>query len=57
MQLGSSGEHSAPPLQKGAWERLNLPLSLLPSLVQTLDEQIEAVQEAFLCAARPTAEK
>ena len=57
MQLGSSGEHCAPPLQRGAWERLNLPLSLLPSLADTIDEQIEAVQEAFLSAARPLAEK
>ncbi len=51
MQHGSSGEHWIPPLQAKAWERLNLPVDILESIVDTVDGQITEVERAFLSAA------
>lgn len=48
MQIGSSGERHVSPLSARAWERLRLPIDVLSSLVENIDEQIEAVQEIFL---------
>ena len=31
-----------------AWERLNLPLPVLDSVLQSIDEQVAAVEAAFL---------
>lgn len=50
MQIGSSGERHVPPLNTKAWDSMGLPLEALPSIVRTVDEQIEAVQEIFLAA-------
>ncbi len=48
MELGSCGEHFVPPLNAKAWEMLDLPTSLLSSIVEQVDRQsIEAV-EMFL---------
>jgi HD-like signal output (HDOD) protein len=52
MQLGSSGERPAPPLHGSAWKRLNLPLEMISSVVDTIDEQMDAVESAFLSTAQ-----
>lgn len=48
MQHGSSGERWIPPLQNKAWERLNLPVDILESIVETVENQITEVERAFL---------
>lgn len=48
LQLGSSGERNVPPLSMRAWETLNLPTTVLPSIVAGMDAQLGAVQEVFL---------
>lgn len=48
LQLGSSGERNVPPLSMRAWETLNLPTTVLPSIVARMDAQLGAVQEVFL---------
>ena len=48
MQIGSSGERYIPPLQTKAWEYLNLATDSLESVITSIDDQIEAVQEVFL---------
>jgi HD-like signal output (HDOD) protein len=48
MQLGSSGERIAPTLNDKAWERLNIPLDVLESVMNSVDDQITAVENAFL---------
>jgi hypothetical protein len=48
MQLGCSGERFVPPLNPRAWESLALPLESLAPLVAAIDDQTEAVTEAFL---------
>jgi putative nucleotidyltransferase with HDIG domain len=48
MELGSSGEHRVAPLNRKAWDRINLPLDVLGSLMDNIDNQIEAVEDAFL---------
>jgi HD-like signal output (HDOD) protein len=48
MQLGSSGEKLVPPLQAKAWELLNVNEDILESIIHSIDDQIEAVQEVFL---------
>ncbi|MBI5383495.1 MAG: HDOD domain-containing protein [Verrucomicrobia bacterium] len=48
MQIGSSGERRAPPLKPGAWEQLQLPMDTLASLVKAIDDQLGAMEEAFL---------
>lgn len=50
MQHGSSGEKWIPPLQNKAWERLNLPVEILESIVDTVENQIADVERAFLTA-------
>jgi HD-like signal output (HDOD) protein len=48
MQIGSSGERHVPPLNLKAWATLGFSTNMLASLVNKIDEQIEAVQDAFL---------
>ena len=48
MQIGSSGERHVPPLSAKAWETLRFSPNMLASIVEKIDEQIEAVQEVFL---------
>lgn len=48
MQLGSSGERYVPPLNMRAWETLGVATSVLPGIVASIDEQLEAVQDVFL---------
>jgi HD-like signal output (HDOD) protein len=48
MQIGSSGERHVPPLNMLAWETLRLSPDVLSSVVEGIDEQIEAVQDIFL---------
>jgi HD-like signal output (HDOD) protein len=48
MQMGHSGERFVPPLNLKAWERVGLATSILESVMRSIDEQIEIVQEAFL---------
>ena len=55
MQVGSSGERLAPPLQMKAWELLNFTEDILESVISSIDDQIEAVQEVFLNSRRPRA--
>jgi HD-like signal output (HDOD) protein len=51
MQMGNSGEHYVPPMNLKAWERLSLPPDMLESVMKSIDEQIESVQEVFLNSA------
>lgn len=48
LQLGTSGEQFIPPLKMPAWERTSLEPGQLESILTTADEQIEAVEDAFL---------
>jgi HD-like signal output (HDOD) protein len=48
MRVGCSGERHAPPLNKKAWDSLNLPLESLSTIVSAIDQQIEEVVAAFL---------
>jgi putative nucleotidyltransferase with HDIG domain len=55
LQLGCSGERWIPPLQTKAWDRLNLPVEVLESVVETVDSQIVEVERAFLSQSTATA--
>ncbi len=48
MAIGSSGEQFISPLDEKAWALLGLNPDILPRLVEAVDEQILAVEEAFL---------
>ena len=48
MGIGSSGEQFIPPLDEKAWALLDLNPDILARLVESVDEQILAVEEAFL---------
>jgi hypothetical protein len=48
MGIGSSGEQFVPPLDEKAWALLDLNPDILARLVEAVDEQILAVEEAFL---------
>ena len=48
MQVGSSGERHVPPLQAKAWELLRFSPQMLNLAVESIDEQLEAVEEVFL---------
>ena len=50
MQLGSSGQRLVPSLNDKAWERLSLPPDVLESVVTSMDDQLAAVENAFLSA-------
>jgi HD-like signal output (HDOD) protein len=48
MQMGNSGEQFVPPLSAPAWERVGLKTDVLDSVMDSIDQQITAVQESFL---------
>ena len=48
MELGSCGERFVPPLHPKAWEILELPLNLLPSILEQVDRQVGEAVEMFL---------
>jgi HD-like signal output (HDOD) protein len=48
MQMGNSGEQFVPPLSTPAWERVGLTTDVLESVMDSIDEQIAAVEDAFL---------
>jgi putative nucleotidyltransferase with HDIG domain len=48
MGTGSSGEQFVPPLDDKAWSTLGLGVETLAKIVETVDDQILAVEEAFL---------
>ena len=48
MGIGSSGEQFVPPLEDKAWTTLGLGAEVLAKIVEAVDEQILAVEEAFL---------
>jgi HD-like signal output (HDOD) protein len=48
MELGSSGERFVPPLSLRAWERIGLSPELIESIMNTVDDQIEAVEASLL---------
>lgn len=54
MQLGSSGERQVPPPHAAAWDRLGLPLDALAEVVDTTDQQLAEVEQAFLGAEAKT---
>jgi len=53
MGVGSSGEHFVPPLDDRAWATLGLEPEVLAKMIESLDEQIHAVEEAFLDKKTP----
>ena len=53
MQFGNSGEKYIPPLNLRAWERVGMTPDLVESIIQSIDEQIEAVHESFLRSSHP----
>jgi HD-like signal output (HDOD) protein len=53
MQMGNSGEQFVPPLSAPAWERVGLPTGVLESVMDSIDEQIAAVEESFLRFPKP----
>ncbi len=48
MGIGSSGEQFVSPLDEKAWATLGLSTDILARLIEAVDEQILAVEEAFL---------
>jgi len=48
MELGTCGEHYVPPLNAKAWEMLDLPTSLLSSIVEQVDRQANEAVAMFL---------
>jgi len=48
MELGTCGEHYVPPLNAKAWEMLDLPIRLLPSIIEQVDRQANEAVEMFL---------
>ncbi len=48
MELGTCGESHVPPLNSKAWEILDLPTSLLSSIVEQVDRQTSEAVEMFL---------
>jgi hypothetical protein len=48
MGIGSSGEQFVPPLDDKAWSLLGLETENLAKIVEAVDAQILAVEEAFL---------
>ncbi|OOZ39359.1 hypothetical protein BOW53_11935 [Solemya pervernicosa gill symbiont] len=48
FQMGSSGEHTVPPLDNGAWEKSGIQPSLLPTVVERIESQYQDAVEIFL---------
>lgn len=51
LQWGTSGSHDVPPLEPSAWDLLELPPSLLPSLLNQLRSQVQEVIHSILGGA------
>ncbi len=51
LQWGTSGSHDVPPLEPSAWDLLELPPSLLPSLLHQLRSQVQEVIHSILGGA------
>jgi HD-like signal output (HDOD) protein len=48
MGIGSSGEQFIPPLDEKAWNLVGLDIEALDKIVEAIDDQVLAVEEAFL---------
>lgn len=48
MQIGCSGERQIPPLKPMTWELLQLDSDALRTLMTSIDQQMQAVEEVFL---------
>ena len=48
MQVGNSGERFVPPLSTPAWDRVGLTPDALESVMDSIDQQIAAVEETFM---------
>ncbi|MFQ5449826.1 MAG: HDOD domain-containing protein [Nitrospinaceae bacterium] len=48
MELGCSGERLVPPLEPGIWEKVGLPVSLLPSIWDQVQTHFDATIEIFI---------
>lgn len=48
MQMGSSGERFVPPLDRRAWERIELPESILSSVLDQVERQVGEVVRTIL---------
>jgi HD-like signal output (HDOD) protein len=53
LGIGSSGEVYVPPLNLKACENIRFHTGMLSSVISRIDEQIEAVEDAFLHSKRP----
>ncbi|MGA2244494.1 MAG: HDOD domain-containing protein [Verrucomicrobiota bacterium] len=53
MGIGSSGEHFIPPLDEKAWNAVGLQPEALGKIIEAVDEQVLAVEEAFLKKEEP----
>jgi len=53
MEMGNSGELFVPPLEVKAWERLGISNDMIESVMQSIDQHIEAVQSALLKPSKP----
>ncbi len=51
LQAGSSGEHCLPPLNKEAWEILNISVSSIAGIIQQADTQIEQTMDSIFGGA------
>jgi HD-like signal output (HDOD) protein len=47
LMLGDSGDPFVPPLDSNAWEKIDLPVSLLPAIVNQVDRQFPGATEMF----------
>lgn len=48
LKWGSSGESYVPPLGERAWEGTGLSISILPSLIDSMDQQMEEIVHSLL---------
>jgi len=54
MGIGSSGEQFVAPLDESAWSTLGLDTEVISKIVEAVDDQIHAVEEAFVKSQRPS---
>jgi len=48
LMLGRSGDPFVPPLDSKAWEKVDLPVSMLPAIVNQVDQQFPDATQMFL---------
>jgi HD-like signal output (HDOD) protein len=53
MQLGTSGEQFVPPMEKEAWDRVGLPVSILSPVLVQVENQYEDVVRTMLTEEKP----